>query len=175
MLDLAAHSVITVRGAVPDDRDFLFNLYCAVRAPEFALLTLPEEQKQQLIRMQYVAQQNAYRAEYPRSDYAIVLRNDEPIGRIWIAQTEHEFHLVDIALLPEVRNAGIGTLLVKQLQTEAQRAGKPVRSSVFRFNPGSLRFHQRLGFRITGEDAIQFHMEWTPAERTFASAGNVQI
>jgi ribosomal protein S18 acetylase RimI-like enzyme len=159
-----ADSIITVRRAVPEDKDFLFNLYCAARAPEFALLSLPEEQKQQLIVMQFVAQQNAYRAQYPGSDYVIVLRNGHPIGRIWIAEMQDELHLVDIALLPEARNQGIGDLLIRQLQTEARRAGKAVRSSVFRFNAGSLRFHQRLGFRIISEDEMQFYMEWTPGE-----------
>jgi hypothetical protein len=75
---LIADSIITVRRSVPEDSDFLFNLYCAARAPEFALLALPEEQKQQLILMQFAAQQNAYHAQYPGSDYVIVLRNGRP-------------------------------------------------------------------------------------------------
>ncbi len=157
-------SVITVRRATSEDREFLFDLYCAVRAPEFALLALPPEQKQQLILMQFTAQQNAYRAQYPGSDYVIVLQNGRPVGKLWIAQTQNEFHLVDIALLPEARNTGIGTLLIGQLQSEARRAGKPVRSTVFRFNPESLRFHKRLGFSIATEDATQFYMEWAPSE-----------
>src|ERR1700734_383742 len=102
-MDLAKQSVISVRAVVAGDRDFLFNLYCAVRAPEFALLVLPDKQKEQVIRFQYAAQQSAYRAQYPGSDYAIVLRDNESIGRIWIAELEHEFHLVDIALLPDAR------------------------------------------------------------------------
>lgn len=163
-MDVAKQSVISVRAVAHDDRDFLFDLFCAVRAPEFALLVLPDQQKEQLLKFQCAAQQSAYRAQYPGSDYAIVLRDNEPIGRIWIVELEHEFHLVDIALLPDARKAGIGTFLIKQLQWEAKRAGKLVRSNVFRFNPGSLRWHQGLGFRITAEDAVQFHMEWTPAE-----------
>ncbi len=170
MTNLIADSIITVRRSDPGDRDFLFNLYCAVRASEFALLMLPEEQKQQLIRMQFAAQQNAYRAQYPGSDYVIVLQDGRPIGRLWIAQTEDEFHLVDIALLPQSRNAGIGTLLIRQLQAEARRAGKAVRSAVFRFNPGSLRLHQRLGFRISGEDAVQVYLEWNPGDSPLVTA-----
>ena len=159
-----ADSVITVRRALPEDRDFLFGLYCVTRGAEFALLPLPEEQKRHIILMQFTSQQNAYQAQFPGSDYLIVLQNDRPVGKIWIAQMEHEFHLVDIALLPQARNSGIGTVLIRQLQTEGRRAGKAVRSTVFRFNPGSLRFHQRLGFRIRAEDELQCYMEWTPGE-----------
>jgi GNAT superfamily N-acetyltransferase len=38
--------------------------------------------------------------------------------------------LVDIALLPEHRNAGIGTRLIRRLMDEAALAGKPVRPHV---------------------------------------------
>jgi hypothetical protein len=31
---------------------------------------------------------------------------------------------------------------------------------VFRFNPGSLRFHQRLGFSIIREDQMHLYLEW---------------
>jgi hypothetical protein len=34
---------------------------------------------------------------------------------------------------------------------------------VDRFNPGSLRFHQRLGFTIVREDLLQYYVEWRPA------------
>jgi len=166
MTPVAANAAIRLRSAVPEDEDFLFRLYCEVRASEFTLLPLSEEQKTQLIRMQYTAQQAAYQAEFPGSSYEVILLVDEPVGRIWIARTELAFHAVDIGLLPAARNVGIGTWLLKQLQIEARAAGKPIHASVFRFNHGSLRFHQRLGFSICGEDAVQFHLEWSPAGNT---------
>jgi ribosomal protein S18 acetylase RimI-like enzyme len=150
------------RAATSGDEPFLFDLYCAVRADEFALMPLPEPQKQQLIRMQYDGQMNGYRSEFPNSGFEIVFEAERKIGRIWIARMPDSFHLVDIAILPEARNTGIGTQLIRELQNEAKLAGKPVRLSVFRFNPGSIRFHQRLGFAVTHEDDIQFHFEWNP-------------
>ena len=150
------------RAATPADEPFLFDLYCAVRAREFALLILPEPLKQQLIRTQFRAQKDGYASEYPESGYEIVLQDDDKVGRIWIARMADSFHLVDIAIKPEAQNAGIGTALVRELQQEAELAQKPVRLSVFRFNPGSVRFHQRLGFTITHEDPIQFYFEWNP-------------
>ncbi|HEY3824807.1 MAG TPA: GNAT family N-acetyltransferase [Bryobacteraceae bacterium] len=159
-------SAVRLRPREPGDETFLFSLYSALRAPEFALLAIPEPQKEQLIRMQYQAQNSAYAMQYPESDYQIVMRDDCPVGKIWIARNEDEFHLVDIVLAPEARNSGIGAHLLKQLQQEAEAAGLPVRSSVFRFNPGSLRFHLRLGFRIVAEDEIEFRMEWLPDRLT---------
>jgi len=79
-----------------------------------------------------------------------------------VAQDELEFHLVDIAVLPKLQSKGIGTVLIKRLQQEAAKARLPIRCSVFRFNPGSLRFHQRLGFSIVREDQMHHYLEWRP-------------
>jgi RimJ/RimL family protein N-acetyltransferase len=151
---------ITMRPVQESDRDFLFALYAAVRAPEFALLPLPEEQKRHLLNMQFEAQQGAYRAQYPGSTYNLILHDGEPVGRLWLADLPNEIRLVDISLLPEASGSGIGSCLLRRLQAEAAAAAKPIRSSVFRFNAGSLRWHQRLGFRVVAEDEVQLSMEW---------------
>ena len=159
---LAEAASITLRAAVAEDDGFLFHLYCKTREPEFALLALPDQQKIQLLQMQHNAQQSSYRGQYPGSENLLVLHQGVPAGRIWIARLEDEIRLVDIALLPEFRSQGAGTFLMNEILAEARKAGKPVRSTVFRFNPGSLRFHQRLGFQVKAEDEIQFYMEWAP-------------
>jgi len=148
---------------LPQDEIFLYELYWAIRGPEFAYAPITAEQKEFLIRMQFRAQMSAYAQEFPNSCCHVVLLDGKPVGRLWVAQRESDFYLVDIALHPDLQSKGIGTVLVKRLQEEAQRVKLPIRSSVFRFNPGSLRFHQRLGFRVVREEIMQFHMEWMPA------------
>jgi len=105
----------------------------------------------------------AYAAMYPNSCYHIVLLDSRPIGRLWVARQEDGYDLVDIAILPDLRNKGIGAVLIQRLQADAQQAKLPIRSMVQRFNPGSLRFHQRLGFQIVREDVMHFYLEWRPA------------
>jgi len=156
-------STLAVRPALPQDEIFLYELYSAIRGPEFASAPITAEQKEFLIRMQFRSQMGAYAQEFPNSCCHLVLLDGKPIGRLWVAQRERDFYLVDIALHPSLQSKGIGTVLVQRLQQEAQRAKLPIRSSVLRFNPGSLRFHQRLGFRIVREETMQFHMEWCPA------------
>jgi ribosomal protein S18 acetylase RimI-like enzyme len=113
--------------------------------------------------MQYTAQKDGYSAEFPGSCFEIILRDELKVGRIWMARLADAFHLVDIAILPQAQNSGIGTNLIRELQREAEAAQKPIRLSVFRFNHGSVRFHQRLGFKVVHEDEIQLHLEWNPA------------
>ena len=155
-------SFLAVRPAQPQDEPFLYDLYFAVRGPEFALAPISEAQRVALIEMQFRAQMGAYAAMYPNSCYHIVLLDSRPIGRLWVARQEDGYDLVDIAILPDLRNKGIGAALIQRLQADAQQAKLPIRSTVLRFNPGSLRFHQRLGFQIVREDAMHFHMEWQP-------------
>jgi ribosomal protein S18 acetylase RimI-like enzyme len=155
-------STLAVRPALPQDEIFLYELYSAIRGPEFALAPITPTQREHLIRMQFRGQTASYTQMYPNSCSHIVLLDSKPIGRLWVAPGEREFHLVDIAVHPDVQSKGIGTVLIQRLQQEATRARLPIRSSVFKFNPGSLRFHKRLGFSISREDEMNYYMEWRP-------------
>jgi ribosomal protein S18 acetylase RimI-like enzyme len=155
-------STLAVRPALPQDEIFLYDLYSAIRGPEFALAPIPAAQKEQLIRMQFRAQMSEYTQMYPNSCYHLVLLDSKPAGRLWVAPGNGELQLVDIAVHPNLQGKGIGTVLVQRLQQEAAKARLPIRCCVFRFNTGSLRFHQRLGFSILREDQTHYHLEWRP-------------
>jgi len=155
-------STLVVRPALPQDEIFLYDLYSAVRAPEFELAQIPATQKELLIRMQFRAQLSSYSEMYPNSCYHVVLLDSKPVGRLWVAPGEGEWNLVDIAVHPNLQRKGIGTVLVQRVQQEAAKARLPIRSCVFRFNPSSLRFHQRLGFSVVREDQTHYYLEWRP-------------
>ncbi|MFC5865063.1 GNAT family N-acetyltransferase [Acidicapsa dinghuensis] len=155
-------STLAVRPALPQDEIFLYDLYSAIRGPEFAIAPISATQKEHLIRMQFQAQMSAYAQMYPNSCYHLVLLDGKPAGRLWFAPGDGEFHLVDIAVHPKLQSKGIGTVLIQRLQQEATKARLPIRCSVFRFNPGSLRFHQRQGFSIVREDQTHYYLEWRP-------------
>jgi ribosomal protein S18 acetylase RimI-like enzyme len=153
-------STLAVRPALPQDEIFMYELYSAIRGPEFALAPITPTQREHLIRLQFRGQMFSYAQTFPNSCYHIVLLDGKPVGRLWVAQTDGEFHLVDIGVHPGVQSKGVGTALIQRLQQEATRARLPIRSMVSKFNPGSLRFHKRLGFRIQREDQMNYFMEW---------------
>jgi len=156
-------SALAVRPALPQDEVYLYELYVAIRGPLFALTPLSASQQEHLLRMQFQAQLSSYTQQFPNSCYHVVLLDGKPAGRLWVAPVEGGFQLVDIAVHPSVQSKGLGTVLIQRLQQEAQQAKLPIRSTVDRFNTGSLRFHQRLGFTIVREDQMQYYMEWRPA------------
>jgi ribosomal protein S18 acetylase RimI-like enzyme len=86
---------------------------------------------------------------------------NRPTGRIMVFRSEHEFVLVDIALLPDARSMGIGTALIVKLLTEAEQAGKPVSLHVEKDNR-ARSLYERLGFEIREDTGIYFKMEWRP-------------
>ena len=138
------------------------NSLRTVRAEEFARVPLPPEQLEMLVRMQYQALRNAsYAMQYP-SGNDIILYDGKAVGRIWIYQGGAEHRLVDIALLPEYRNFGIGSELVKAARSAAWEAGMPLTCSVAVDNAASLRFHERLGFRIVGRDEVYCDLSAEP-------------
>jgi ribosomal protein S18 acetylase RimI-like enzyme len=153
---------IAVRPALPQDEIYLYELYSAIRTPEFMLAPITATQREDLIRMQFRGQMSAYTQMFPNSCYHLVLLDGKPVGRLWVAPGDGEFHLVDIAVHPTLQGKGIGTVLIQRLQQEATMARLPIRCSVFRFNPGSLRFHQRLGFVPYRQDEMYYYLEWRP-------------
>jgi GNAT superfamily N-acetyltransferase len=82
-----------------------------------------------------------------------------PVGRWIVDRRENEVRCIDIALLPRHRNAGVGSFLIRQLQDEAGRLGKPLRLQVIRFSRAVALF-ERLGFVRTSETGTHFQMEW---------------
>jgi GNAT superfamily N-acetyltransferase len=156
-------SALAVRPALPQDEIFLYELYVAIRGPQFDRAPITAAQREHLLRMQFQAQTSSYTQQFPNSCYHVVLLDSKPVGRLWVAPVDGGFQLVDIAVHPNVQSKGLGTVLIQRLQQEAQKAKLPIRSTVERFNPGSLRFHQRLGFTIVREDLLQYYLEWLPA------------
>ena len=150
---------VTLRPATGQDTPFLRELFISAH-PEYEQLPLPPEQKRQLVEMQFHGQAADYTARFPASQHDIILYGGRPAGRIWVARTDHEIRVLDISLAPEARNTGIGSYLIQALQVEAAQSGKRLASVVMRFNEGSLRWHQRLGFTLEHEDPFCFHMEW---------------
>ena len=152
---------VTTRAAEAQDEAFLFQLFKAVRGPDFARIPMAPEQFDMLLNMQYMGQKMTYGAQYPGGNQVVIL-DGSPIGRIWLHRAEGEHELVDIALLPEFRNRGIGTALVTEAISASRAAGVPLRCSVDIANPGSLRFHRRLGFQIVSQDEVQYQLAVEP-------------
>ncbi len=166
-IPLRSHEVslslkLSLRPVTPQDDEFLCRVYASTREEELARVSWTVAQRNAFVRMQFDAQRQSYALEYPEAEYSVILRDEEPIGRLIVSRTADRIELMDIALLPEHRNQGIGAELVRGLQGEAAEANKPLRLYVEFFNP-ALHLYERLGFTRIGETGVYLKMEWQPA------------
>jgi ribosomal protein S18 acetylase RimI-like enzyme len=153
-------ATIALRPIRPEDQPFLLAVYASTREPELAtVVDWDAAQKAAFVRMQFDAQHAYYREHYEGAAFDVILVGGHPAGRLYLHRRDDEIRIMDIALLPGFCNRGIGTTLLRGLQSEAAAAGKPLRIHVERFNP-ALRLYERLGFRQIDDRGVYLFMEW---------------
>ena len=152
--------MITVRPEQPQDEAFLFELYASTRQEELDAWGWPPEMRSNFLTLQFKASQG-YRGAFPDAEFQIVLLDGVNAGRLVIHRTREELRIVDIALLPGHRSAGVGSALLRRIFGEAKATKKPLRLKVLKGNR-AVRFYHRLGFVNIGETEMHFEMEWRP-------------
>jgi ribosomal protein S18 acetylase RimI-like enzyme len=162
MVLTSTQTLASLRPIRPEDEAFLYEVYASTRADEMAITGWTAAQQQAFLQMQFKAQRQYYLQEYPSAEYHIIQRDGVDIGRRIVNRAGGEILLMDIALLPEYRNGGIGTALIRDLMAEAEQTDRPLRLHVEFFNR-ALRLYERLGFSKIGDVSVYFEMEWRPS------------
>jgi GNAT superfamily N-acetyltransferase len=152
---------VTLRPENPEDEAFLFTVYASTRAEELAITGWDEATRTAFLNQQFRAMRLGYRGSFPQADFLVILGGDRPVGRLVVDRSGEAILVVDIALLPEYRNRGIGTLLMRDLLAEAESREKPIRLRVHQGGP-AMRFYTRLGFRSIEDYEFDVRMEWRP-------------
>ena len=161
MIDAPSSESITTRSVQPEDQSFLLELYKSSRGDDLRGLGWDEQRISEFLDMQYEAQQNFYDSDYRDAANELILLAEKPIGRMMIESRPHEIRCIDLGLLPEYREHGLGTEIIQKLQEKARREKKPLRLQVIRFSR-AVNLFDRLGFVRTSETGTHFQMEWTP-------------
>jgi ribosomal protein S18 acetylase RimI-like enzyme len=159
---------ITFRPVTQDDTPFLRELYASTRAEELALVPWTAEEKRQFLDQQFEAQTLDYTTNYDVDDFHVIEQNGAPIGRLYLDRSPEDICIVDIALVPQVRGQGIGTLLLREILDEARQSGRTVSIYVEHFNP-ARHLYDRLGFRHVDTNGVYHRMLWTPDQVNTAS------
>jgi ribosomal protein S18 acetylase RimI-like enzyme len=144
------------------DKPFLYRVYASTRAEELAVVDWSEAEKAAFLEQQFEAQHGYYQAQFPDAAFQVIERDGEPIGRLYLDRRAEEIRIIDIALLPAHRRAGIGGALLREILGEAAMTGKAVRIHVERNNP-ALGLYHRLGFREIDDQGVYLLMERSPA------------
>ena len=146
MKDAAAR--YRLRPERPADAAFLLRLYGETRAEEMARTGWPAAACRAFLREQRRLQDLHFRRHYPEAHFDIVLIDSRPAGRLYWQEDDQDIHIIDIALLAQHRNQGLGTALLGDLVAHAAASGKATRLEVL-FGSPAIHLYRRLGFRVT--------------------------
>jgi len=155
---------LTLRPVTEADEPFLRELYASTREDELAVVPWTAEQKGGFLGMQYLARQRHYQEAFPAAADEVVVSGGQAAGRFTVSRGPSEILVVDLALMPDFRGAGIGTALLEGLIDESVATGTPVDLHVEMFNP-ARRLYERLGFRAVSESPPYLRMRWSPTEK----------
>lgn len=152
---------IEMRPAEAGDTAFMLQLYCSTRSAEVRMGGCDLATESLLQGVQFKAQQTWFETQYPNADLAVIMDRERPIGRLYVDYGPGELRILDICLLPEYRNRGIGLGLLRSLQAQGERLRLPVRINVALGSPAQ-RLLMRCGFEILALDGTYNLMEWLP-------------
>nr|WP_246345412.1 GNAT family N-acetyltransferase [Conexibacter arvalis] len=125
------------------------------------------EQKAAFLAQQFDAQSRHY-AHYRDTTFELVLVDGVPAGRLLVGRWERETRIVDVALMPAFRGAGIGKRLLEPVLAEAEARGVPATIHVERTNPAQ-RLYARLGFTPVADEGVYQRWERRPGGHGAAS------
>jgi len=151
---------LTLRPERADDRPFRYGLFCQSRPPEWDMVQLDPQVRDELMRHQFEAQTMGYRTQFPQARFDIIELDGEPIGRIVVDRPSDMVHLVDQAIVPAWRNKCLGTTIMRTLMDEVRTRAIPLRLMVGSSNDPSLRLYLRLGFIPIASTPMYIELEW---------------
>ena len=153
---------LQLRQATEDDADFLFELFSVIKTEELNAWHWDLIVREQVLTMQFRAHQQHHDSQGNNLHYVVCLA-DTPIGRLILKRDDEVLLLADIALLKEWRGQGVGTALLRHVQSEAAAEKKPLRLSVIQGSPAA-RFYQRLGFEVVSKTDTHEQMQWVSCD-----------
>jgi ribosomal protein S18 acetylase RimI-like enzyme len=145
----------------PGDAEVNYRIYYSTREEELRKSGWTEEEKEKFVRMQFELQQKQYTSCYRGAAFNLILLGDATAGRLFIHETACEIRIMDIAILPEYRNKGIGTAVLNGIISTAEQKNKRASIHVEIYNP-ARRLYERLGFTISELRGMYYFMEYIP-------------
>jgi len=151
---------VTLRPSTDADRDLLLAVYGATRTDELDQVPWEPGQREAFLAMQFDLQDREYRRANPHGSFDVIEVDGQPAGRLYVDRRPGDLRIVDIALLPPFRGAGLGAALIRSLQEQAAGEGRIVSIHVEVHNPAA-RLYERLGFAVAADVGAYRRMEWT--------------
>ncbi|MCP1728646.1 GNAT superfamily N-acetyltransferase [Natronospira proteinivora] len=163
---------------LPDEQDWqtLQAIYASTRETELAHVPWPESQKAEFLAMQFKAQHADYSRNRPDAVFALLEKEGEAVGRLYLDWADNDCRIVDIALLPGWRSQGLGGAVLDCLAAQAETQGYSLSIHVEKHNP-ARRLYQGKGFELQSSGAVYDLMQRStqPAEITRSIDSSAEV
>jgi ribosomal protein S18 acetylase RimI-like enzyme len=158
---------LSVRRIADPDLPFLQALYAATRADEVASTGWAPAECARFLAQQFGCQHRYYQDHYADAEFLLIVRGDQPVGRLYWRSEGEGATLIDVSLVPEERGRGLGSALMQLLAGLADRDGLAITLHVEPANP-ALHLYRRFGFEPIGDNSIYTKMR-RPVRGTVAA------
>jgi ribosomal protein S18 acetylase RimI-like enzyme len=111
-------------------------------------------------------QRDFYRREFRLDDAYVIVFQGTDVGWFVNRRTSEGQELHQVYILPEYQNRGIGSHLISEVITDAEREGLSVLLQVLKCNRRAKQLYDRLGFKVHGETDTHFLMRKESARNT---------
>lgn len=142
-----------------EDQGFAELLFSSTRE-HFHLLPLPKPQLELLLKQQFVLQQSSYAQSFPQADTYIIELENESVGKIILNKTSDSIHIVDLALVKQLRGQGYGTGILRSVKSFAEQQKRLLRLSVDQQNLRAKKLYLSLGFTQIGASDTHDALIW---------------
>ncbi|KFN17611.1 GNAT family N-acetyltransferase [Aeromonas bestiarum] len=158
-LHLPAGNVAVLRKQNSHDLGFLQALYASRRWAEVSAVPgWNDAQRRAFLHSQAELQRQHYEKHFPAADFLIVEQAGSPIGRLCVQYAADDVRIVDIALLPDWHDRGIGTELLRTVLAKADAQRQTCSLSVEQ-GSRARRLYERLGFRACADSGLYTQMQ----------------
>lgn len=106
-------------------------------------------------------QNNYFKENFDEKNIQLIYQTGRVAGYLQSWQSQRKIALVNLLVLPQYQNLGIGTEIIKNLQEEAEKDFKQLELGVFKVNTSAKRLYERLGFKIFDESKTHFLMRYS--------------
>lgn len=129
------------------DMPFLRALYRQTRDDELAFTGWPEATKAAFSNSQFDLQHTHFVRHFPSAHFLRLHRGGRDVGRYYLDIADDAWHIVDVAIVSDLRGQGIGSGLLRATRDLAPALTLMVAIN----NPAAMRLYARLGFVDDGE------------------------
>ena len=137
----------TLRPAMPEDRNFLYQLKKKVNLGYISAIWGWDEDYQQ---------EEFDRDFQKREEFSVIVSDDADAGFLQLQRGADFLNVAEIHLLPAFRGQGLGTAVLRYIQALGDKEELPVLIGCFRANQGARDLYLRLGFQPAGESDTHY-------------------